>query len=161
MDLRPYDPVGDRDGLWALKRAFERELGGQGEDGRAAAYEAKLTDAYRARYLDWVDRCVDEAPDCVQVAVGDDGLAGYAFVLPESLAMVWDAAVLNELYVAPARRGTGLADALLEAALEVAREQSLPMDRLALDVAPANERARAFYDRHGFAPWGELVVREL
>lgn len=51
MATRPYEPGGDREELWALKRAFERELGGEGDDGRRAAYEAKLTEGYRARYL--------------------------------------------------------------------------------------------------------------
>ena len=181
MDCRPYDPAADREALWGLKAAFERGLAdATGDDGKRAAYEAKLTDAYRERYLDWVDRCVDESTDCVTVAVdgsADDGgtdgrptagdpapeagLVGYAFVLPESLALVWDAAVLNELFVVPDRRGTGVADDLLAAALEAARGQDLPLDRLVLDVDPENARARAFYDRHGCEPWGELVARPL
>lgn len=160
MDVRPYDADRDRAGLWALKRAFELELGGAGEAKRAA-YASKLTDAYRDRYLDWVGRCVSESPACVTVADAGDELVGYAFLLPESLAMVWDAAVLNEIYVETEVRGTGLADRLLEAVLSVAESQSLPMDRVVLDVAPTNDRARAFYARHGFEPWGELVAREL
>jgi len=88
-------------------------------------------------------------------------LVGYVFVLPESLAFVWDAAVLNEVYVVPDWRGTGVADALMRAALACAREQDLPLDRMVLDVDRANERARAFYDRYGFTHWGEMVAREL
>lgn len=160
MDVRPYEP-GDRAALWELKRAFELELGaGTGGDEKRAAYEAKLTGAYRERYLDWVGRCVADDERCVTVA-DDDGPVGYVFVLPERLAMIWDAAVLNEIYVDPERRGTGLADQLLESVLTVAEDQSLPIDRVALDVSPSNERARAFYARHGFEPWGELVAREL
>lgn len=160
MDVRPYDLDRDRAGLWALKRAFELELGG-GDDDRAEAYAGKLTEGYRERYLDWVAGCVDESPDCLAVAAIDDELVGYAFLLPESLAMIWDAAVLNEIYVAPAHRGSGLADRLLAAVLEVAETQALPMDRVVLDVSPANDRAVAFYERHGFEPWGDLVAREL
>lgn len=161
MDRRPYDADRDREGLWRLKRAFELELG-DGKDADAAeAYAGKLTDAYRDRYLDWVHRCVEESPDCVQVAATDDGLAGYAFLLPASLAMIWDAAVLNEIYVEPDHRGSGVADGLLEAVLDVAEGQPLPMERIALDVDPRNDRARAFYERHGFEPWAELVAREL
>ena len=72
-----------------------------------------------------------------------------------------DAAVINELYVRPAHRGTGLADGLFERALDVAAGQSLPLDRVVLDVDGANDRARAFYERYGFEPWGELVARAL
>ncbi|MEF8789013.1 MAG: GNAT family N-acetyltransferase [Haloarculaceae archaeon] len=166
-DVRAYDPDRDREGLWALKRAFELELGAGGGEEKAATYEGKLDPTYRERYLSWVDRCVaDEA--CVFVAEpGDaaggaaDGLDGYLFLLPERLAFVWDAAVLNEVYVRPERRGTGLADALMERAVAHARGQDLPLDRLVLDVDRENERARSFYDRHGFAHWGEMVARDL
>ena len=179
-ELRPYDRDRDGDDLYDLKLAFERGLGETtGGDGKAAAYEGKLTDAYRERWLDWVDRCVADEGRCVTVAVDDrdgatpesaaaegDGpergdLVGYVFVLPERLAMIWDAAVLNELYVAPEYRGTGVADDLIEAALGLAADQDLPLDRVVLDVDPANERAKGFYDRHGFEPWGEMVARPL
>ncbi|WP_122088892.1 GNAT family N-acetyltransferase [Halalkalicoccus subterraneus] len=161
MEYRSYDPDTDRDGLWELKRAFETGLGtGTGDEEKRAAYEAKLTDEYRERYLDWVDRCVADDPRCLTVA--DDGdLGGYVFVLPERMAMIWDAAVVNELYVSPAHRGSGVADGLMESACTLAREQDLPLDRLVLDVDPENERACAFYDRCGFDPWGEMIAHEL
>lgn len=179
-ELRAYDPDADREALWSLKRAFERELGGLGGEAKADTYEGKLTPAYRERYADWVERCVERDPGCVVVAdlrgagetdadaadtTGADSagspLAGYAFVLPDDLGLVWDAAVLNELYVREGVRGTGLADALLDRALEHARTQDPPLPRMVLDVAPDNRRARAFYEGHGFEPWGEMVAREL
>jgi len=171
-EIRPYDPETDADALYELKAAFERGLGeSTGGEGKAAAYEGKLTDGYRERWLAWVDRCVADDERCVTVAVdeggedfdenGDDDLVGYVFVLPERLAMVWDAAVVNELYVAPEHRGTGVADDLMAAAVALAGDQDLPLDRLVLDVDPANERAKAFYDRHGFESWGEMVARPL
>lgn len=178
VSLRPYDPGTDADGLYDCKLAFERGLGeNTGGDDKAAAYEGKLTDGYRERWLAWVGRCVADDERCVTVAVagGDDGTAGrdrggdgtagevvgYVFVLPERLAMIWDAAVLNELYVAPAHRGADVADDLMAAAVDLAVDQSLPLDRLVLDVDPANERAKGFYDRHGFESWGEMVARPL
>jgi len=172
--LRPYDPATDAGELYDCKRAFERGLGANtGGDDKAAAYEGKLTDEYREEWLGWVERCVADDERCVTVAVAaDDGqddspradgaaVVGYVFVLPERLAMIWDAAVINELYVAPEHRGTGVADDLLAAAVHLAGDQSLPLDRVVLDVDPANERARAFYDRHGFEPWGEMVARPV
>jgi len=163
-DLGPWDPgaEADRRALWSLKRAFETDLGaGTGGDGKAAAYEAKLTDDYRRRWLAWVERCVADDERCLTLAAVDGEPVGYVFVLPERLAFVWDAAVVNELYVAPAHRGTGVADALVEAAVDLAADQALPLDRLLLDVDPENERACAFYERHGFEPWGEVVARDL
>ncbi|PSP96537.1 GNAT family N-acetyltransferase [Halobacteriales archaeon QS_5_70_17] len=168
--VRPYDPTTDWSGLWTCKRAFERELAA-GDGAKADRYEGKLTAEYRERYRAWVADCVDREPDCVVVCEGDGevpeaadapaGVVGYAFVLPADFAMIWDGAVLNELYLAPDLRGTGSADALIDAAVEHARGQELPLDRLLLDVGPDNERARAFYERHGFEPWGEMVARDL
>ncbi len=159
--VRPYAD-GDSAELWELKRGFETGLGeGTGDEEKREVYEAKLDDDYRREWLDWVDRCVAEDERCVQVAESEDGLAGYVFVLPESLAFVWDAAVLNEVYVAPEHRGTSVADDLMDAALAAAREQSLPLDRMVLDVDRENERAQAFYERYGFEHWGEMVARDL
>jgi ribosomal protein S18 acetylase RimI-like enzyme len=163
--VRPYGDA-DRDALWGLKHGFETGLGeGTGSEEKRAVYEAKLDDEYRQRWLDWVARCVAENERCVQVADsqndGDSELAGYAFVLPASLSLLWDAAVLNEIYVRPGARGTGVADDLMDAALAVARDQDLPLDRMVLDVDRENERAQAFYDRYGFEHWGEMVARDL
>ncbi|WP_224449201.1 GNAT family N-acetyltransferase [Haloprofundus salilacus] len=162
MEIRPY-VAEEYEALWGLKRAFELGLGdGTGGDEKLETYEAKLTDKYRERYREWVDDCVAEDERAVHVAEGDEGeLVGYAFVLPPSLSMIWDAAVLNEIYVAPDHRGTGVADELLEAALDAARAQDLPLDRMVLDVDGENERARTFYERFGFTHWGEMVAREL
>lgn len=174
VSVRPYDPDddGDRRALWTLKTAFETGLGsGTGDDVKEAKYEDKLTDEYRQRWLAWVDRCVTDDP-CVVLAEPDTddakpgvepekAVVGYVFVLPERLAFIWDAAVVNELYVAPEWRGTGVADELMEAAVAVASEQNLPLERLLLDVDSDNARAYAFYERHGFEPWGEIVARDL
>jgi ribosomal protein S18 acetylase RimI-like enzyme len=159
--VRPYEQGDDADALWALKEGFETGLGeGTGSEEKREQYDAKLTDDYRRQWLDWVARCVDE-DDCVRVVERDGDLVGYAFVLPESMAFVWDAAVLNEIYVQPAYRGEGVADALMEEALAVARDQNLPLDRMVLDVDRKNERAQAFYERYGFEHWGEMVARDL
>ncbi|NHN59548.1 MULTISPECIES: GNAT family N-acetyltransferase [Halorussus] len=176
VTIRPYDPDRDARDLWDLKRGFELGLGsGTGGDDKRAVYEEKLTEAYGERYLDWAFWCAKHDRQCVTVAevksAGDEesadedaeqpALAGYVFVLPQQLAMIWDAAVLNELYVRPEYRGTAVADDLMDAAVAVADDQDLPLDRLVLDVDRENDRARAFYDRHGFEHWGEMVARKL
>lgn len=159
--VRAYE-ADDAAVLWELKRGFERGLGeGTGDDAKASRYEAKLDEPYRESYLDWVDRCVAEEPRAVQLAERDRGVVGYVFLLPESLSHIWDGAVLNELYVVPDYRGDGVGDELISAALDVGREQDLPLDRLLLDVDRANERARAFYESHGFEHWGEMLARDL
>lgn len=167
MEIRPYDAKRDAGQLWECKRAFELGLGaGTGDDSKGKKYAAKVDEEYRERYLGWVDRCVADDQRCVTVADAgsasdEPDLAGYVFVLPERLSMIWDAAVLNELFVREEFRGTGVANDLMEAAIDLARDQDLPLDRLVLDVDRENERAKAFYDRHGFSHWGEMVARDL
>jgi ribosomal protein S18 acetylase RimI-like enzyme len=159
--VRPYRDD-DTEALWELKRAFELELGSStGDDGKQDTYEEKIDEEYRAEYFAWVDRCIAEQERAVQVAERDGELAGYVFVLPESLSYIWDAAVLNELYLRSEYRGSGLGDKLMEAALALARDQSLPLDRMVLDVDRENDRAQAFYERWGFEGWGEMVAREI
>ncbi|WP_227353862.1 GNAT family N-acetyltransferase [Haladaptatus salinisoli] len=164
VEIRPYDANDEDDAkeLWKLKRGFELGLGeGTGGDDKAAVYAEKLTDEYRQRYREWVERCASADERCVTVADAGDELAGYVFVLPDDFAFVWDAAVLNEIFVRPDHRGTGVADELMDAAVDFARDQTLPLGRLVLDVDRENARARSFYDRHGFEHWGEMVAREL
>jgi ribosomal protein S18 acetylase RimI-like enzyme len=161
MNIRSYDPR-DADTLWDLKRAFESELGAKDEE-KSAKYENKLTDEYRDRYLSWVTDCVERDPGCLVVAEdeSDREIVGYAFVLPEDFAFIWDAAVLNELYLEPDYRGTDVATTLVTDAFDHARTQSLPLDRILLDVDSENERARAFYERIGFEPWAEMIGCDL
>ena len=60
---------------------------------------------------------------------------------------------LFAMWVAPAVRGSGASDALVEAALDWAREHGCR--RVDLEVAPGNTRAERLYARHGFVASGE------
>ena len=62
---------------------------------------------------------------------------------------------LISMWVAPFARGRGVGDALLKAVIEWVREQQA--SRVALGVMEGNERAVAFYHRHGFIPVGASV----
>jgi Acetyltransferases len=177
VSVRPYEQSSHEEKLWDCKQAFERELGAKtGDSEKADIYNSKLTTTYHNRWLEWVSHCAALDPGCIAVATVDDctqthssnkkatevdGYAGYAFLLPGLFGFIWDAAVLNELYVVPSYRGEGVADALFEVILATAREQTLPVNRLVLDVDPENERARKFYDRHGCNRWGEMLTRSL
>ncbi len=162
--IRGYRPETDQDTLWRLKQAFERELAETtGDDAKTTRYQSKLDAEYRERYLEWVTRCQTQRSETVLLGTPETATApaGYIFLLPEEMAMIWDAAVINELYVAPQARGTGLADALITRALEVAADQDLPLDRILLDVDADNPRAQTFYARYDFEPWGEVLARPL
>lgn len=63
-----------------------------------------------------------------------------------------DQAHLMAMWVAGHARGSGVADALVAALVEGAR--STGVQRVVLDVADGNERARGFYERCGFVLTG-------
>jgi GNAT superfamily N-acetyltransferase len=77
---------------------------------------------------------------------GPDGLAVLRFrsaIFTEGLD-----AYLEEFYVAPALRGRGLGRALLDAALELARDEGAR--RIELGTNEDDAAARAVYERAGF-----------
>jgi GNAT superfamily N-acetyltransferase len=69
---------------------------------------------------------------------------------PAGPAACWH---LVAMWVSPGRRGQGIADRLVEAVCDLARDRGAV--RVALWVADANPRAQAFYRRLGFALSGE------
>lgn len=100
-------------------------------------------------------------------------LRGRAVVLEESAAKVgyallcsfWsnelggEVCIVDELYVAPAARGRGAARALINGLTR--RELPWFRDAVAveLEVTPSNERARALYERLGFAAYKNALMR--
>jgi ribosomal protein S18 acetylase RimI-like enzyme len=94
----------------------------------------------------------------VQLLAGGDTIVLLVGTGPEGLAVmrfreaIWTEALecyLAELYVVPARRGHGLGRALMEAAIEVAREQGATyMD---LGTSDDDVAARALYESLGFS----------
>lgn len=85
------------------------------------------------------------------IARGEDGAAaGFA-----TLCWTWDTlaggpvGVMNDLFVVPAARGTGLADRLIDACREHCRKRGKV--RLGWLTAPDNLRAQAVYNRVGGA----------
>ena len=78
---------------------------------------------------------------------GPDGLAVLRFrsaIFTEGLD-----AYLEEFYVAPNRRGRGLGSALLQAAMELARDEGAR--RIELGTNEDDTAARAVYERAGFS----------
>jgi len=85
------------------------------------------------------------------IARESGALVGFA-----ALSFLWTlerggrAAWLDELYVVPERRGHGIGDALLHAALQAARAAgALAVD---LEIEAGHDRAASLYRRAGFEP---------
>lgn len=82
-------------------------------------------------------------------------IVGLATGLPPEPPAAVDAAApwhLVGMWVAPDCRGQGVADQLVEAVCDLARRSGAAA--VTLWVTEVNDRARAFYRRHGFAPTG-------
>lgn len=77
---------------------------------------------------------------------GIGGLTRFTGTKLEHKALLWG------MYVREEARGSGLADAIVEALLERARAEGIEM--VVLTVAADNNRARRLYQRWGFALYG-------
>lgn len=66
---------------------------------------------------------------------------------------------IGNLYVAPRYRGTGLVDKLIERAMQYAREEGCV--EFSLGVEATNDRAKAYYEKLGFEPYGQKMTVPL
>jgi ribosomal protein S18 acetylase RimI-like enzyme len=132
LTVRPAD-LADSEAIGRLLHDFNREF-----DEPTPGAE---------RLAERVAQLLAEGEIVVLVAgTGPDGLAVLRF-----RASIWSQALecyLAELYVVPARRGQGLGRALMEAAIELAREQGA--DYMDLGTAEDDVAARALYESLGF-----------
>jgi len=113
-------------------------------------YGVDICDAVADSVWDWL---LDPGHVLEGLVVVDPGRApvGLAHVraCPRPLGGC-DVGFLDDLYVAPAWRGSGAADALMAALRELAGERGWPAIRWT--TQHFNARARAFYDRYTGAP---------
>lgn len=114
-------------------------------NGYAAFYKVPMTDAIADTVWDWIHDPGHE----VKALVAKDGegrLVGLAHfrAMARPLAGA-TGAFLDDLFVAPEARGSGVADALMARLTEIARERRWQVIRWI--TAETNYRGRAFYDR--------------
>lgn len=101
----------------------------------------------------WVAIEADDPAEDAPPRVAVDGtVRGFITTQVDTAPSVFtrpDRLIIGDLYVEPSARGTGLAEALVERAVDAAVEAGC--EELSLDVDVENDRARAFYRRLGFA----------
>jgi ribosomal protein S18 acetylase RimI-like enzyme len=108
----------------------------------ASFIDANLSDARFAEYLDDPQRIIFAAKQ-------NDRIVGYAMLIRD----VDDAGVeLSKMYVLPAQHGSGVATALMDAALAAAAKSGA--ESVWLGVNQKNERAQRFYTKCGFTVTG-------
>ena len=125
---------------------------GSSEQVQQAFIEAVLSPARFAEYLDDPSRDV--------LVAGDDELVGYTMLVAgepadedvQAALHLRPTIELSKCYVHPDHHGAGIANALMAASLEVARERGA--HGMWLGVNQQNARAQAFYVRSGFAVVG-------
>jgi ribosomal protein S18 acetylase RimI-like enzyme len=83
----------------------------------------------------------------------DDALSGMVVFSKPSRPKVAHTGDVGAMYVRDAARGTGLADALMNALIDHASEV---VEQIQLTVNAENARAIKFYERHGFRPIGRI-----
>jgi ribosomal protein S18 acetylase RimI-like enzyme len=90
------------------------------------------------------------------VAVEADTFVATATCVVEPEITAYVSAHIVGVYVTPARRGSGLADALMAVVVRWAYDEA-GADRVRLFVMESNDRAAAFYRRIGFVPTGATM----
>ena len=126
------------------------------ETGDAAAIGRRLHD-FNTEYDDYtpgpeaIAKRIGEliASGEVTVLIGGEGLDGLAVL--RFRPSLWSETLdcyLEELYVVPDRRGQGLGQALMEAAMETAREKGAA--HMDLGTAEADTAALGLYEKLGF-----------
>lgn len=73
----------------------------------------------------------------------------------------WRFAYVSDIYVEPRARGSGLAQALLDALAAHFRHADPSLTRLRINVLAANEIARGAYEKAGFTPYEVTYERKL
>jgi ribosomal protein S18 acetylase RimI-like enzyme len=120
--------------------------------GVSAAQVRSTLDAFRAEPVRGRAVVLDE----------NGTIAGYAFLVSFwSNELGGEVCTIDELYVKPGSRRRGHSTALVRS---LRHDRSLWPSRpvaLELEVSPANQRARALYDRLGFRPRHNTTLRLL
>jgi GNAT superfamily N-acetyltransferase len=134
--------------LWAVGALHYRSRGDAYAGILAADTLARLSAESLSAW--WSERWKwEQETHRLTVAEADGRLAGFTYVGPSETA---GAAELYAIHVEPALVGTGVGRLLMANALDQLAE--VGGDRAVLWVLEANERARRFYDRGGWAPDG-------
>lgn len=102
---------------------------------------------------------LDDHADCTWVACAGGEAAGVCTYGPARDGALAGWGEIVSLYVLPERSGCGIGSRLLDAALDALAVEGF--ERAYLWVLEENRGARAFYERRGFAPNGDVAEVEV
>jgi ribosomal protein S18 acetylase RimI-like enzyme len=139
------------EGETALARSIRLQALADARDAFGSTYEGEQ-ERTPEEWAGWLSsRAVFVAEDASGAAVGLAAGAQRAGEPPGG-------AYLTSMWVHPACRGTGAADALVRAVISWANSEAI--SALCLDVVATNHRARQLYARNGFRFTGLEFIRE-
>jgi ribosomal protein S18 acetylase RimI-like enzyme len=113
-------------------------------------------------YASFISAQLEDPDKAVLVADDDGGVVGYAYAAVEGynyMALRGPAGILHDVIVDPGRRGRGVGQLLLEAALTFLRSRGVP--RVVLSTAERNEAAQRLFASAGFRRTMIEMTREL
>ena len=113
--------------------------------GYAAFYSVPFAEADYVRVWSWIHDPARETR-CLIARDGDGAPVGLAHYRAYDSPLRGTSGFLDDLFVDPARRGSGAADALLAELRRIAAEEGWTTVRW--NTAEDNYRARGVYDRH-------------
>ena len=154
--IRRFDPARDAQSLRECvidQQNFHRSIEPSWPDG----------DAIVRDYLTYLDTECAVHNGCIIMAHCGEQAAGFVCVVattrgesPEDPApFAW----IHDLYVKPEHRRRGVASMLMAEAERFARGEGAHL--LRLGVLDGNERARRFYERHGFREHAHVLTKSL
>jgi RimJ/RimL family protein N-acetyltransferase len=86
-------------------------------------------------------------------AFEQDALIGMVTLLQEDRMKIRHKANIFAMYVTPTKRGSGVGEALMKAAIEKARDIE-EIEKVNLSVTASNEKAKRLYSKLGFTAYG-------
>jgi ribosomal protein S18 acetylase RimI-like enzyme len=110
-----------------------------------------------AYWRERVDRSADGSATAMFVAVDNGALVANASCFVEEEVTEYVSAHIVGVYVTPAWRGSGVAEAVMRAAMDWAAGEAKAA-RVRLFVTEPNGRALAFYRKLGFTPTGATMA---
>jgi ribosomal protein S18 acetylase RimI-like enzyme len=144
-----------RDATSADAAAIDRIFDTSFCDTFAHLYRSEDLDAFLSGFgiADW-ERQLGDPAYSFRIGEVDGEPAGYLKLGPMKLPFETGgpAILLDQLYILKEHHGVGIAHALMDWAIEVARERAA--EAMYLTVYVDNHRAKRFYDRYGFEAVG-------
>lgn len=164
--IRPYQPD---DAAWLLSAEMAIQMHEITiHDPRLAQSRLPGSETNTRDYLDMLWDVLDRGQGAMLIAEGPDGtrlglVAGSIVDEPWPLETADSTrfAYVSDIYVEPSARGSGLAQALIDALAAHFRAVEPDLKRLRINVLAANAIARGAYEKAGFIPYEVMYERKL